>query len=303
MGGDGNDFCKSFKTFMAFWIGRADVADAAVNIAGQCPRKRASKVLFLFDSFLWMSVMTGVKRGWSLAVATAVAATVLSPSMAEAKKVAGYLAAGEGVDLATILPGPPTPGTPRALADARAFRDSRALRGMARWQQATADVSSDLGARFAAALGFTPDWTKLPVTQGLLARFGADRSAAIRVAKAHWQSPRPFIGSDLPICEPRTASLMTNGDYPSGHTANGWSFALIMAELVPDRATAILTRGRDYGDSRWICGSHSQSAVEGGYMAASAVVAREHGNAAFRRDMVAAAEELARYRAKIASPR
>lgn len=214
----------------------------------------------------------------------------------QAREVTGYLAAGEGVNLTTVLPGPPTPGSPRALADAKAFRDSRALRGMARWQQAAADVSSDLGARFADALGFQPDWTKLPVTQALLARFGADRSAAIRVAKTRWQSPRPFIGTDLPICEPRTASLIANGDYPSGHTAHGWSFALLMAELMPDRATAILARGRDYGDSRWICGSHSQSAVEGGYLAASALVAREHGNADFRRDMAAAAEELARYR-------
>lgn len=226
----------------------------------------------------------------------AAGALLLVPGAAQAKDVAGYLAADGGIDLVRILPGPPTPGSPRALADAAAFRDSRAMRGMARWQEATADVSSDLGARFADALGFRPDWTKLPVTQGLLARFGTDRSAAIRAAKSHWQSRRPFMGTDLPICEPRTASLMANGDYPSGHTANGWSFALVMAELLPDRAGAILSRGRDYGDSRWICGSHSQSAVEGGYLAASALVAREHGDAAFRRDMAAAAEELARYR-------
>jgi len=239
-------------------------------------------------------------RGWGLAFVAGLA--MLSPGEASAKDVAGYLAAGEGVNLAIILPGPPTPGSPRALADARAFRDSRALRGMARWQQATADVSSDLGARFADAVGFRPDWSKLPLTRAMLARFDADRSMAIRTAKAHWQSPRPFIGSDLTICEPRTPGLIANGDYPSGHTANGWSFALIMAELLPDRASALLARGHDYGDSRWICGSHSQSAVEGGYMAASAIVAREHGNAAFRRDMAAAADELARYRTSAATP-
>lgn len=243
--------------------------------------------------------MIGVKRGLGLAAAIGLAA--LSSSGAAAKDAPGYLAAGQGVNLATILPGPPTPGSPRALADARAFRDSRALRGMARWQQATADVSSDLGARFANALGFRPDWTRLPLTRALLARFDADRSVAIRDAKAHWQSPRPFIGSELPICEPRTPGLIANGDYPSGHTAHGWGFALIMAELMPDRASALLARGRDYGDSRWICGSHSQSAVEGGYMAASAIVAREHGDAAFRRDMAAAGEELASYRAKSAN--
>lgn len=242
---------------------------------------------------------------WGLAASMALAALIPSGATAReaAQETAGYLAAGEGLDLAVVLPGPPTPGTPRALADARAFRDSRALNGMARWQQATADVSSDLGERFATALGFRPDWTKLPVTRAMLAKFDADRSAAIRTVKAHWQSKRPFIGSDLPICEPRKPSLIANGDYPSGHTAHGWGFALLMAELLPDRAQPILARGRDYGDSRWICGSHSQSAVEGGYMAASAVVAREHGNAAFRRDMAAAAEELARYRAKTASPR
>jgi acid phosphatase (class A) len=235
-----------------------------------------------------------------------VAMFVLSSAVpAGARDKTGYLPVGEGLDLATILPGPPTPGSPRAKADAQLFRDSRAMQGSPRWQQATADVSSDLGDRFATALGFRPDWSRLPVTKTLIARFDADRSAAIRVGKAHWQSARPFIGTDLPICEPRTPSLIANGDYPSGHTAHGWGFALIMAELLPDRAQAILARGRDYGDSRWICGSHTMSAVEGGYLAASAIVAREHGDAAFRRDMAAAAEELAAYRRglKAANPR
>jgi len=235
-----------------------------------------------------------------------VAMLVLSSAVpAGARDKTGYLPVGEGLDLATILPGPPTPGSPRAKADAQLFRDSRAMQGSPRWQQATADVSSDLGDRFATALGFRPDWSRLPVTKTLIARFDADRSAAIRVGKAHWQSARPFIGTDLPICEPRTPSLIANGDYPSGHTAHGWGFALIMAELLPERAQAILARGRDYGDSRWICGSHTMSAVEGGYLAASAIVAREHGDAAFRRDMAAAAEELAAYRRglKAANPR
>lgn len=237
-----------------------------------------------------------MKRGSNgrMALAAAILALAAPPVMAQ--DAPGYLAGQPGLDLATILPGPPAPGSPAALADTQRFRDARALQDSARWRQASADVSSDLALRFADALGFPLDWRKLPRTRALFARFDADRSAAIGAAKRHWQSPRPFIGTDLPICEPRTPGLIANGDYPSGHTAHGWGFALLMAELLPDRAQPILARGRDYGDSRWICGSHSVSAVEGGYLAAGAIVAREHGDPAFRRDMAAAARELARYR-------
>ncbi|MDR6125684.1 acid phosphatase (class A) [Sphingomonas sp. SORGH_AS802] len=238
-----------------------------------------------------------------IAATTASVMSIMStPSAAMAKESGGYLAAGQAPDLTRILPGPPAPGTPRANADAQVFRDTRRLLGTARWDLATADVSSDLGARFAEALGFRPDWGRLPLTRALIARFDADRSAAVGAAKAHWQSPRPFIGTDLPICEPRTAGLVANGDYPSGHTAHGWGFALLMAELIPGRAQQILERGRTYGESRYICGSHTQSAVEGGYIAASALMAREQADPLFRRDMAAAADELAAYRRGLTSP-
>ena len=213
---------------------------------------------------------------------------------------AGYLAPVDRPDLTTILPGPPAAGSAGAQADQRVFAQERGAVDGDRWRQAAADVSSDLPARFSDALGFTLDLAQLPATRRLLDRFGADRSAAVGAAKAHWQSRRPFIGSTAPICEPRTPELAANGDYPSGHTAHGWAFALLMAELLPDRADALLARGRDYGQSRWICGSHSRSAVEGGYLAAAAIVARAHGDATFRADMTRAARELARYRVRIA---
>ncbi len=213
---------------------------------------------------------------------------------------AGYLSPAERPDLTAILPGPPAMDSARAQADARIFAQERGAVDSDRWRAAAADVSSDLPARFADALGFRLDLARLPATRRLVDRFGADRSAAIAAAKAHWQSRRPFVDGAAPICEPRTPALVANGDYPSGHTAHGWAFALLMAELLPDRATAILARGRDYGQSRWICGSHSWSAVEGGYLAAAAIVARAHGDPVFRADMARAARELARYRVKSA---
>lgn len=67
-----------------------------------------------------------------------------------------------------------------------------------------------------------------------------------------------------------------------------------MAELVPSRADAILQRGRDYGDSRVICGYHFPSDIEAGRLLAAGVIARLHADANFRRDLDAARSELAR---------
>ncbi|WP_197976481.1 Ca2+-dependent phosphoinositide-specific phospholipase C [Sphingomonas sp. CFBP 13720] len=221
------------------------------------------------------------------------------------ERVGGYLDAASRPDLTRILPGPPAPGTSAAQADAGDFATTRTLAGTARWRQAQADVSDDLPARFREAIGFAIDLDRLPGLARLLARFGADRSAAVSAAKRHWQSRRPFVGNTLPICEPRTEALAANGDYPSGHTASGMAFALLMAELLPDRATAILARGRDYADSRRICGSHSASAVQGGLLAAAAVVSAAHASAGFREDLIDAQNELlaARNQAKASSDR
>ncbi|MDI1363496.1 MAG: phosphatase PAP2 family protein, partial [bacterium] len=115
-------------------------------------------------------------------------------------------------------------------------------------------------------------------------------------------SRRPYLDSAAPICEARTDHLAQNGDYPSGHTAGGWAEALVLAELAPDRATAILSRGRAFGESRAVCGAHSASAVQAGFMAGSVVVAALHGQPKFRADLDAAREELARVRATAPAP-
>jgi len=76
--------------------------------------------------------------------------------------------------------------------------------------------------------------------------------------------------------------------------------SLILAELAPDRATAILNRGRAFGESRVVCGVHSPSAVDAGRTNGASLVATLHGQTAFRADLEAAREELAALRAKAA---
>ncbi|MAW99241.1 MAG: phosphatidic acid phosphatase [Sphingomonas sp.] len=209
----------------------------------------------------------------------------------------GYLAPGDRPDLTQILPPPPAPGSARAEADRRIYVESRKLKGSPRWQRATDDVSGSQFDHFACALGIRLTKEEAPVLTRLLDRAGADRSV-VGDAKRHWQTQRPWIGNDLPICEPRTDHLAGNGDYPSGHAAHGEHVAMILAAIAPDRKTQLLARGREFGDSRWICGSHSQSAAQAGTLSGAVIFAAEMNSAAFRADLERARAELARLRAE-----
>lgn len=205
-----------------------------------------------------------------------------------------YLANVPLPDLMRILPPPPAPGSPRNIADRALFRETRALQGSERWQVATRDVTDDRFTTFACAIGMQLDAKTAPATLRVFALAGG--GAMVDRVKQGYATRRPYLVDEAPICEPKTAHLAGNGDYPSGHTTNGWSTALLLAELMPERATEILARGRAYGESRYICGSHSASAVEAGFMAGSVVVSTLHASAEFRRDMDAARAELAALR-------
>jgi acid phosphatase (class A) len=133
-----------------------------------------------------------------------------------------------------------------------------------------------------------------PMTNDVLDRVFVPLSAAIGVAKSRFARPRPFVADAiLATCVAPTDRLRTDGSYPSGHAAFGWAWALVVAELVPSRADAILARGREYGDSRVVCGLHFPSDVSAGRVIAAATIAHLHSSPAFRRGLDAARIELA----------
>lgn len=213
---------------------------------------------------------------------------------------AGYLKPETTPDGVRILPPPPAAGSPQARADAEVFAMSRAAQGGPRWALATSDVDTEAFETFACALGarLAPD--RAPATARVLAR--ASSSGVVDAAKQFYGTQRPYLAHDGAVCQPKTEHLARNPDYPSGHTAGGWMEALILAELAPDRATEILARGRAFGESRAVCGAHSLSAVEAGFLAGAAVTAALHGEAGFRADMEAARAELAAARAAAPAP-
>jgi acid phosphatase (class A) len=132
----------------------------------------------------------------------------------------------------------------------------------------------------------------------LLRRSLADAGLATYRAKDKYNRSRPFaVGNDR-ICTPeQEASLRKDGSYPSGHAALGWAWSLILTEIAPDRANAVIQRGLAFARSRQICGVHWQSDVMGGMIVGSAVVAQLHANADFVAQLGAARKEYEAARA------
>ena len=105
-----------------------------------------------------------------------------------------------------------------------------------------------------------------------------------KLPKDFYQRTRPYVYYGEPTIVPQDEEeLRNNGSYPSGHTIEGWSAALLLTELNPDRADTILARGYMYGQSRVIAGYHWQSDVDAGRLAASAALARLHADKRFMR--------------------
>lgn len=212
----------------------------------------------------------------------------------------GYLGSDPGLDGALVIGPPPAPDSPRGKADRAAFNASRKLAGGPIWTQAIADadLSGKEGMKsFSCAAGVTLGPEATPTLTRLLLRMTADAATIYKPAKAAYQRKRPPVGNTKPICVPREPWIETDGSYPSGHGLIGWSWALVISEVAPERASQILARGRAFGDSRVICGVHFQSDIEAGRYLGSAMVSRLHNDPAFEADLATAKAEVAASRA------
>ncbi|MFT9207905.1 acid phosphatase [Acetobacter orientalis] len=246
-----------------------------------------------------LCVVAGAALSGGLYAARAQNQTVLEPT--QVRHTAPYHVANTAPDATAYLPPPPIAGTARQQEDDTVFAQTRALQGSARWALAQADAVEHIPAMlkgFSCAAGFVLDADKAPHLVALLRKVRQSEKADVKLAKDHWQRPRPFVGTHEAVCtEGDRWRLSSSGAYPSGHTTWGWSTALVLSELLPERSTALLQRGRVYGESRIICGVHWVSDVQEGYLVGAAEIATMHGDADFRADMEAARAELATLKA------
>ncbi|KLD71097.1 acid phosphatase [Xanthomonas pisi] len=245
---------------------------------------------------------------WTLA-SLALAALLIGSGVATARQPAkpagsvlasdaqGYLEKQQLPDSLQLVPPPPQDGSAALANDEAIAKAMLGLRGTPRWDLATRDAVlsfPDAASHFSCALGVQIDQASTPHLLRLLERSMRDASSSTSAAKARYQRPRPFMRNEQPMCTPADdAALRKNGSYPSGHTAIGWAWGLILSEIAPAQRNALLARGRAFGDSRLVCNVHWQSDVLQGRIMGAATVAALHDNPQFQQDLAAARREIA----------
>ena len=199
--------------------------------------------------------------------------------------------------LAARVP-PPPGGAGVAAADRQAFATTRALQGTWRWHQAARDANQSpraLLGTFSCAAGVELTAGRAPHLAALLNTAGEDSSHVASRAKSTFMRARPYTLYAGPTC-PRPDGLGAKHDYPSGHAARGWTWALILAELLPDRRAPLMSRAKAYGESRVVCGFHTPTGVEAGRRVAMLTVPALMADPAFKDDLRKASTELAALR-------
>jgi acid phosphatase (class A) len=210
----------------------------------------------------------------------------------------GYLKTDELPNSATLLPPPPKPGSAAFDFDMEVSEKYLHSNDSVRWQKAKIDANLDFPIAidsFTAILDKKISVESTPYLYLLLQRTIADASASTSSAKIYYKRLRPFVVNNQPTCDPESETyLRTSGSYPSGHSAIGWTWALILTELFPDQTNEILQKGREFGESRYVCNMHWYSDVDEGRFMGSATVATLQGNKLFQHDLKKARREVKR---------
>jgi acid phosphatase (class A) len=225
------------------------------------------------------------------------ARTVVQPPAAD--RPPGYLAPSAVPATASVVTPPPPVGSWAESRDRAVFYATRSLQGTARWELATRDAVQTppaLTEDFSCALGLAVEPARAPRLTRLLDKTMSDAKSVTDKAKDTYGVQRPFVRYGGPICTENQRAALNTASYPSGHTTVSWAYALILAELFPDRAEAVFNRARVYGESRVVCGVHTPSDLEAGRVNGSVLVAALHANPEFLADLSAAKAEVAALR-------
>lgn len=217
-----------------------------------------------------------------------------------AQEVEAYFTTKDMPDMMVFLPGPPDSTSVAFMNDVARYYWGKEMRNdPERAAEATRDAVYGLQTiltEFEEAFGMKISAEETPEIYKVLLDGTSTCDSICTIPKSTYMRRRPFMVFNEETLYPEDEpALRKNGSFPSGHTILGWSAALLMSEINPDRATELLARGYRYGENRLVVGAHWQSDTDAGRLAASAAYAKLHTSERFLEQM---AKARAEYQAK-----
>jgi len=234
--------------------------------------------------------MRDSKLALALAVLVALVGFVVPISAQDATKTVQnkiYLAEGE-IDLIQFLPPPPANAS---------VTTQKELNELLKWQlQRTPDQVAYAKAdatitvfRFADVLGPAFNEASLPTTASFFKDAIANVEMLIDYAKSYYHRTRPYV---LDARVQPVLAKPNNDSYPSGHSTAGHFIAIVLADMIPEKAGELYERGESFAQNRVIGGVHYPTDLEAGKLSATLIAERMFASFEFRRDFERARDEL-----------
>ncbi|WP_233842938.1 phosphatase PAP2 family protein [Dyella sp. 2HG41-7] len=198
-------------------------------------------------------------------------------------------AAHATVELSNLLPPPPAAGSAAAKQDLQAVLAAQKSRTADEMSAAKADSERSVF-RFADVLGSSMQAAALPKTAAFFDRVAKLDKAEVKDAKLYWQRARPSVVSDQ--VHPLSKEKPNDWSYPSGHATFGYSTAVLLANMLPEKRAAIFARADLYGQHRIVMGVHFPSDVEAGRIAGTVIAAQVLQDPQWQQDYEAVRSEL-----------
>jgi len=206
------------------------------------------------------------------------------------------LAYGDGaspavVELSNLLPPPPAAGSTAAQHDLQAVLTAQQTRTAQEMAAAKADTERSVF-RFADALGLSAQPAALPKTAAFFDRVAKLDKTEAKEAKEFWKHPRPSVVSAQ--VHALSKEKPDDWSYPSGHATFGYSTAVLLANMLPEKRAVIFARADVYGEHRVVMGVHFPSDVEAGKIAGTVIADEILRDPQWQDDYAAARSELRR---------
>jgi acid phosphatase (class A) len=186
-----------------------------------------------------------------------------------------------------LLPAPPSVGSEEQKAEIEEILAIQATRTDAQIKQFRSQETLSL----AAFKDIIPDWfspNDLPKLKKLYQAMSKDSAVAVDEGKSYFKRRRPYQEDS------RIQPLGRHDNefaYPSGHATRGMLYATILAQIAPDKADALLERGRQIGWNRVIGGMHHSSDIAAGRVLGQAIARSLLRSAEFKAELAEVKEE------------